>query len=56
MTPPTVNAYYDPSKNQMVFPAGILQDPFFNAEFPDAMNYGTDNPLVVAENPGLTIC
>jgi len=40
MTPPTVNAYYDPEKNQMVFPAGILQDPFFNSDFPDCMNYG----------------
>jgi len=40
MTPPTVNAYYDPEKNQMVFPAGILQDPFFNDQFPDCMNYG----------------
>eukprot|EP00164_Ancoracysta_twista_P000519 GFYU01000694.1.p1 GENE.GFYU01000694.1~~GFYU01000694.1.p1 ORF type:complete len:734 (-),score=261.49 GFYU01000694.1:776-2977(-) len=40
MTPPTVNAYYDPSLNEMVFPAGILQPPFYNLDFPDAMNYG----------------
>jgi putative endopeptidase len=40
MTPPTVNAYYDPTRNQMVFPAGILQQPFFNVSFPKAMNHG----------------
>ena len=40
MTPQTVNAYYDPSKNEIVFPAAILQPPFFNAEADDAVNYG----------------
>eukprot|EP00658_Telonema_sp_P-2_P028566 TRINITY_DN21870_c0_g1_i12.p1 TRINITY_DN21870_c0_g1~~TRINITY_DN21870_c0_g1_i12.p1 ORF type:complete len:687 (+),score=160.79 TRINITY_DN21870_c0_g1_i12:87-2147(+) len=35
-----VNAYYDPSKNTMVFPAAILQDPMYNATFPLAANYG----------------
>ncbi|MED5371144.1 MAG: M13 family metallopeptidase [Myxococcota bacterium] len=40
MSPPTVNAYYHPLYNQMVFPAGILQPPFYDAEFPMAMNYG----------------
>ena len=40
MTPSTVNAYYDPSLNEMVFPAGILQAPFFDRSFPAAMNYG----------------
>jgi predicted metalloendopeptidase len=40
MTPPTVNAYYDPSMNEMVFPAGILQPPFFDKGFVAAVNYG----------------
>jgi putative endopeptidase len=40
MTPPTVNAYYNPSMNEIVFPAGILQPPFFNPQADDAVNYG----------------
>lgn len=40
MTPQTVNAYYNPSMNEIVFPAAILQPPFFNAEADDAVNYG----------------
>jgi putative endopeptidase len=40
MSPPTVNAYYNPSNNEIVFPAGILQPPFFDAEADDAINYG----------------
>jgi predicted metalloendopeptidase len=40
MTPPTVNAYYDASLNEMVFPAGILQPPFFAKTFSAAVNYG----------------
>jgi putative endopeptidase len=40
MTAATVNAYYDPSRNEMVFPAAILQYPFFNLSLPTAMNYG----------------
>jgi len=40
MTPQTVNAYYNPSKNEIVFPAAILQPPFFGLEAPDALNYG----------------
>jgi predicted metalloendopeptidase len=40
MTPPTVNAYYNPVMNEIVFPAGILQPPFFNAKADDAVNYG----------------
>jgi putative endopeptidase len=40
MSPPTVNAYYDPTMNEIVFPAGILQPPFFNPKADDAVNYG----------------
>ena len=40
MTPQTVNAYYSPNTNEICFPAGILQPPFFNPEADDAVNYG----------------
>ena len=40
MTPPTVNAYYNPVNNEIVFPAGILQFPFFDMQADDAINYG----------------
>ncbi len=40
MTPPTVNAYYNPTQNEIVFPAGILQPPVFHRDFPAAMNFG----------------
>jgi putative endopeptidase len=40
MTPQTVNAYYQPLKNEIVFPAAILQSPFFNEYADDAVNYG----------------
>jgi putative endopeptidase len=40
MTPPTVNAYYSPTMNEIVFPAGILQFPFFAPDADDAINYG----------------
>jgi putative endopeptidase len=40
MTPPTINAYYNPSMNEIVFPAGILQPPFFDASMDEAVNYG----------------
>jgi putative endopeptidase len=40
MTPPTVNAYYSPTMNEIVFPAGILQFPFFAPNADDAINYG----------------
>jgi putative endopeptidase len=40
MTPETVNAYFNPLQNEIVFPAGILQPPFFDLELDDAVNYG----------------
>jgi len=40
MTPPTVNAYYNQSRNEIVFPAGILQAPFFDKQADDATNFG----------------
>jgi putative endopeptidase len=40
MTPPTINAYYQPTKNEIVFPAAILQPPFFDPEGDPAVNYG----------------
>jgi putative endopeptidase len=40
MTPPTVNAYYDPQMNDINFPAGVLQPPLFDAKLDDAPNYG----------------
>lgn len=40
MTPQTVNAYYNPNMNEIVFPAAILQPPFFNKDADDAVNYG----------------
>ena len=40
MTPPTVNAYFSPETNEIVFPAGILQPPFFDHRADDAVNYG----------------
>jgi putative endopeptidase len=40
MTPPTVNAYYSPARNEIVFPAGILQPPFFDKNADDATNFG----------------
>ena len=40
MSPPTVNAYYNPAVNEIVFPAGRMQPPFFHASYDDAANYG----------------
>ncbi|MBA2622163.1 MAG: M13 family metallopeptidase [Chthoniobacterales bacterium] len=49
MTPPTVNAYYNPNQNEIVFPAGILQPPFFNAKADDAVNYGGIGAVIAHE-------
>ncbi|MBW8756147.1 MAG: M13 family metallopeptidase, partial [Burkholderiales bacterium] len=46
MTPQTVNAYYDPSKNEIVFPAAILQPPFFDMKADDAANYGAIGAVI----------
>ncbi|HEU0209861.1 MAG TPA: M13 family metallopeptidase [Candidatus Udaeobacter sp.] len=46
MTPPTVNAYYQPNRNEIVFPAGILQPPFFYASADDAVNYGAIGAVI----------
>ena len=46
MTPPAVNAYYQPQQNEIVFPAGILQPPFFDAEADDAVNYGAIGAVI----------
>jgi putative endopeptidase len=46
MTPPTVNAYYDPTENQMVFPAGILQPPFYAKTQAPAMDFGAIGMVV----------
>ncbi len=46
MTPPTVNAYYSPNRNEIVFPAGILQPPFFYANADDAVNYGAIGAVI----------
>ena len=46
MTPPTVNAYYNPNMNEIVFPAGILQPPFFDAKADDASNYGAIGAVI----------
>ncbi|MYN46358.1 M13 family peptidase [Pseudoduganella sp. FT93W] len=46
MTPQTVNAYYNPELNEIVFPAVILQPPFFNADADDAVNYGAIGAVI----------
>jgi endothelin-converting enzyme/putative endopeptidase len=46
MTPPTVNAYYEPTMNEMVFPAGILQEPFYGKAQTPALNFGAIGMVV----------
>ena len=46
MTPPTVNAYYNPPRNEIVFPAGILQPPLFDGAADDAINYGAIGAII----------
>lgn len=46
MTPVTVNAYYDPTTNEITFPAAILQPPFFDPKADDAANYGTMGSII----------
>lgn len=46
LTPPTVNAYYNPPNNEIVFPAGILQPPFFDPRADDALNYGAIGAVI----------
>jgi putative endopeptidase len=46
MTPQTVNAYYNPNMNEVVFPAAILQPPFFNLEADEAVNYGAIGAVI----------
>ncbi len=46
MTPPTVNAYYNPTQNEIAFPAGILQPPMFDMDADDAANYGAAGAVI----------
>ncbi len=46
MTPPTVNAYYNPTSNEIAFPAGIMQVPFFDVNSDDAFNYGVMGSII----------
>ncbi|MCI4346724.1 MAG: M13 family metallopeptidase, partial [Thermoplasmata archaeon] len=49
MNPHEVNAYFDPTKNEIVFPAGILQPPFFDLAMDDAVNYGAIGAVIAHE-------
>ena len=49
MTHPTVNAYFTPTENQIVFPAGILQPPYFDVTLDDAVNYGAIGAVIAHE-------
>jgi putative endopeptidase len=52
MTPETVNAYFNPSQNEIVFPAGILQPPFFDMTMDDAVNYGAIGVVIGYDDQG----
>ncbi|EQD69051.1 zinc metalloprotease, partial [mine drainage metagenome] len=49
MTPPTVNAYFSPTENEIVFPAGGLQPPYFDPKLDDAVNYGATGSIIAHE-------
>ncbi|MCI4348852.1 MAG: M13 family metallopeptidase [Thermoplasmata archaeon] len=49
MTPPTVNAYFNPTKNEIVFPAGVLQPPYFDLTMDDAVNFGGIGAVIAHE-------
>ena len=49
MSPPTINAYFSPTENEIVFPAGILQPPFFDVTLDDAVNYGGIGTVIAHE-------
>ncbi|MEM0139979.1 MAG: M13 family metallopeptidase [Ferroplasma sp.] len=49
MTPPTVNAYFSPTENEIFFPAGILQPPFFDPDLDDSVNYGATGATIAHE-------
>lgn len=49
MTPPTINAYFNPTENEIVFPAGIIQPPFFDPNMDDAVNYGGIGSVICHE-------
>ena len=49
MSPQTVNAYYNPTTNEICFPAGILQPPFYNSDADDAVNYGAIGVVISHE-------
>lgn len=49
MTPPTINAYFSPPDNEIVFPAGILQPPFFDVNIDDPVNYGAIGAVISHE-------
>jgi predicted metalloendopeptidase len=49
MTPSAVNAYYAPTRNQIVFPGGILQEPFYHRDYPASINFGGIGTIIAHE-------